>query len=80
MNLYDNTTCALVGGVQNNVIASIVGDQITFENDWTGLVAGSTMIRFADYDDSSLDQTSRYAYIVGGSGLFADGTGGYKIY
>lgn len=79
-NLYDNTTCLQVGGVQNNVIDSIVGDVITFKNAWTGLVAGSTKIRFADYDDSSGDQTARYAYIVGPSGLFSDGSGGYKIF
>lgn len=79
-NLYSNATCLIVGGVQNNVIASIVGDTITFENDWVGLAAGTTKLKFADYIDSSAEQRAKYAYIVGGSGVFADGTGGYKIF
>ena len=69
-----------MGGFQNNVIESIDGDEITFVNDWVGLAAGTTKIRFADYIDSSAEQRAKYAYIVGGSGVFGDGSGGYKIF
>ena len=79
VNLYDNSTCLLIDGI-NNPITDITGDTITFQNNFTGLSAGTTMIRFADYDFSSAEQTAKYMYIVGGSGLFGDGSGGYKIY
>ena len=79
LNLYSNVTCLVIDG-SNNTITDVTGDTITFANPFTGLAAGTTSIRFADYDFSSETQQAKYMYIVGGSGVFADGSGGYKIF
>lgn len=79
VNLFSNVTHLVVDG-GNNVITDVTGDTITFQNNFTGLVVSTTFLRFADYDFASDLQRAKYMFIVGGSGLFADGTGGYKIY
>jgi len=79
MNLYNAVTCALIDG-SNNTIIDVTGDTITFANNFSGLAAGTTMIRFADYDFANDTQRAKYMFIVGGSGVFGDGSGGYKIF
>jgi hypothetical protein len=79
LNLFSNVTHLVVDGI-NNVITDVTGDTITFANNFTGLAAGTTYLKFADYDYADDVQRAKYMYIVGGSGLFADGSGGYKIY
>ena len=80
MQLYDNATCSLLDDTIVNQIININGDTITFSQDFPSAAAGLTTLRFASYDDSSPDQTARYAYIVANSGLFTDGSGGYQIF
>lgn len=79
VNLFSNVTHLVVDG-SNNVVTDVTGDTITFANNFTGLVALTTYLKFADYDNASDLQRAKYMFIVGGSGLFADGSGGYKIY
>jgi hypothetical protein len=79
VNLFSNVTHLVVDG-SNNVVTDVTGDTITFANNFTGLVALTTYLKFADYDNASDLQRAKYLFIVGGSGLFADGSGGYKIY
>lgn len=78
-NLYDVTTGAIIDST-NNVVNDITGDVLTFNNNWTGALALLTKLKFANYDNCNDAQRARYAFIVGNSGLFADGSGGYKIY
>jgi hypothetical protein len=63
-----------------NIIKDAGGDILVFENDWINAAASTTAIRFGLYATASDDQKSRYAFIVPDSGIFADGTGGYKIF
>ena len=79
LQLYSSVTCLLLEPTLSE-ITIIDGDNITFNNNFTNLAAGTTRLRFAGYNDSSADQKARYAYIVTNSGLFADGSGGYQIF
>lgn len=78
LRLFDSSTHLLVEGI--NTVESVVGDTITMTGAWPLLDNITKYLKFADYDDSNEAQRAKYMYIVGGSGLFADGTGGYKIY
>lgn len=78
LRLFSNTTHLQLEG--NNTIIDVTGDQITMANAWPSLTPSTTYLKFADYDDASETQKNKYMFIVGGSGLFADGSGGYKIY
>ena len=75
---FSNTTHLELEG--NNEVIDVTGDQITMANAWPSLTPSTTYLKFADYDFASDAQKAKYAFIVGGSGLFADGSGGYKIY
>lgn len=62
-----------------NIIESIAGDKITFVNDWvTLLTAGNFRIKFADYDDATIDQR-RYCFISDSGNDFPDGSSTYRI-
>jgi len=78
LRLFSNTTHLELEG--NNEVIDVTGDQITMANAWPSLTPSTTYLKFADYDFASEAQKAKYAFIVGGSGLFADGSGGYKIY
>ncbi len=78
LRLFSNTTHLEIHG--NNTIVDVTGDQITMANAWASLTPSTTYLKFADYDDASDAQKAKYMFIVGGSGLFADGSGGYKIF
>lgn len=78
VRLFSNTSHLEVEGI--NTIVDVTGDQITMANAWPSLTPSTTYLKFADYDDASDAQRAKYMFIVGGSGLFADGSGGYKIY
>lgn len=79
VRLFSSVTHAQVDPV-NNVITDVTGDTITFQNNFVGLVPTTQYLKFADYDDANDVQRAKYMFIVGGSGIFADGSGGYKIY
>lgn len=78
LRLFSNTSHLQLEG--NNTIVDVTGDQITMANAWPSLTPTTTYLKFADYDDASEAQRAKYMFIVGGSGIFADGSGGYKIY
>jgi hypothetical protein len=78
LRLFSSATHLLVEGI--NTVEGVVGDTITMTGSWPGLNATAKYLKFADYDDASDVQRAKYMYIVGASGLFADGTGGYRIY
>jgi hypothetical protein len=62
-----------------NEIASIVGDTITFvDNFVTTLTPSAFRLKFADYDDVSEDQ-KRYCFISDAGNDFADGASTYSI-
>lgn len=62
-----------------NEIDSVVGDVVTFKNDWTTtLVANEYRIKFADYDDVT-EQQKRFCFISDGSNDFPDGKPPYQI-
>lgn len=78
MRLYDNTARDHASA-QVNTIASIDGDEITFQDSWTTtLTVTQHRIMFADYDQV-VDQQKRFCF-VGYEGVdFADGLGPYQI-
>lgn len=78
LRLFSNTTHLQLEG--NNTIIDVTGDQITMATAWPSLTPTTTYLKFANYDDASEAQRAKYMFIVGGSGIFADGSGGYKIY
>lgn len=63
-----------------NTIESIIGDTITFVNNWaTILIAGTThRFKFVDYDDAVEDQ-KRYCYISDSGANFGDGASTYRV-
>ncbi len=62
-----------------NEIESVVGDVITFKNNWTTvLTINEYRIKFADYDDVT-DQQKRFCFISAGSSDFTDGKPPYQI-
>lgn len=64
---------------QNNVIASIVGDVITFTDDWMITVVNSThRVVFSDYQYVT-DQQKKYCFVCQNMGSFPDGSDPYKI-
>lgn len=76
--LYDNTTRDYAV-VQNNEIFSVVGDVVTFIDDWSiPLVDNSHRIMFSDYD-VVVAQQKKYCFICQNLGNFADGTKPYQI-
>lgn len=78
MRLYSNTTRNWLADPVNT-IASISGDTITFENDWTTtLVGGVHKITFADYDQV-IDQQKRFCFISDDGNNFTDGKPSYLI-
>lgn len=62
-----------------NTITAINGNFLTFENDFTTTLSADYALFFADYDESSAEQQSKYAYIAPDTDVFADGTKAYQI-
>lgn len=62
-----------------NTIASIVGNQITMTSPWVTTLTTSCRIKFADYDNSSTIQKSKWAFASPNSGFFADGKKAYQV-
>ena len=78
MRLWDIAALAYTADPVNT-IASIVGDVITFENDWTTVLSPSNYrLKFADYDEATEDQ-HRYCFISDMGNDFADGSSTYRI-
>lgn len=78
MRLYDNAARDYAD-LQENEIASIVGDKITFVDPWsTTLVATQHRIMFADYD-SVTDQQKRFCFISDDGNNFDDNKKTYTI-
>ena len=62
-----------------NTIVSIIGDTITFANNFTTTLVPSDMrLKFPDYDDA-VDEQHRYCFISDSGLNFADGLSTYKI-
>lgn len=64
-----------------NTIESIdfVTNTITMENNWVTTLTTSVRVKFCDYDDASMKQKARYAFISPNSGFFPDGEKAYQI-
>ena len=62
-----------------NTIQSIVGNVVTMTNDFTTILGPTTAFVFADYDEVNEEQKAKYAFIVGDSNFFLDGSKGYQI-
>lgn len=78
MRLYDNVARDYTADAINP-IESVVGDTITFVNNFTTtLVAGQHRIKFADYDDV-VDSQKRYCFISDSGANFPDGKPTYRI-
>lgn len=78
MRLYSNASRNWLADPVNT-IASISGDVITFENDWTTtLVATTHKITFADYDQVA-EQQKRFCFISDNGNTFTDGLPSYLI-
>jgi len=78
MRLYSNSARDWVAD-PINTIASISGDQITFENAWsTTLTPGDYRITFADYNDVT-EQQKRFCFISDDGNTFSDGLPSYLI-
>jgi hypothetical protein len=62
-----------------NEIESVVGDVITFKNDWSTILTNNEYrIKFADYDDVT-EQQKRFCFISAGSDDFSDNRPPYQI-
>lgn len=79
MRLYDESIPEYAS-LQINEIASVVGDVVTFVNNWTTpLIALTHRIKFADYDDVTAQQ-KRFCFMSSvGGGDFPDGGHTYRI-
>lgn len=78
MRLFDHVNQVYFADAVNT-IASITGDTIVFENDFTTtLQAANHRIRFADYDDAA-DSQKRYCFLSLGGANFGDGKPTYKV-
>lgn len=60
-------------------IASIDGNIITMESDFSTVLTPAVRVKFPCYSESSDLQTSKYGYIAPNSGFFSDGTKAYEI-
>lgn len=76
--LWDNETLSYLPD-EVNFIQSITGNTVTMVNEFITPLMTNIRIRFADYDSSSNDQKSRYAYVGSNLGFFDDGTKSYQI-
>jgi len=78
MRLFSLITDEYTADVVNE-IESVVGDVITFKNNWTTtLVANDYRIKFADYDDVT-EQQKRFCFVSAGTNEFGDGRPPYQI-
>ncbi len=78
MKLYSNVTRNWVADPINTIV-SIVGDTITFENNWaTTLTNNDYKITFADYNDV-VTQQKRFCFISDNGNTFTDGLPSYVI-
>lgn len=78
LRLYDNNSRDHAS-TQVNEIFSVVGDTITFVDDWsTTLVASQHRIMFADYDQVT-DQQKKFCFISDDGNNFADGLKSYQV-
>jgi len=78
MRLYDNTARDYADA-QENEIATIVNDKITFVDPWAeSLVNGQFRIMFADYD-SVIEQQKKFCFISDDGNNFDDNTKTYTI-
>lgn len=71
MKLYDNLTRD-VADTQINEIDTVVGDTITFLEDWNLTLLTTHRIMFADYDDVD-EQQRRFCFISDDGNNFSDG-------
>lgn len=76
--LFNTATNSFMPDAVNEIV-SIVGDTVTMLNNWTTTLTTDHMIRFADYDQCSVEQTSKYAFVGFNSGVFGDGIKSYQI-
>ncbi len=77
VRLFNSTTKEFVTGVDE--ILTIVDDLITLKDGTLSLQVGLKLV-FPIYDDQSSAQRARYMSIVGPTGLFANGDGGFRIF
>lgn len=78
MRLYDRVGIVYFADLVNEIV-SIVGDTITFQNDFvTTLVPSVQIIRFAEYDDATQDQ-HRYCFVAPAGNNFNDGSAPYRV-
>lgn len=77
MRLYSNISRDYVS-TQVNEISSVVGDVITFVDNWTDTLTTNFRIMFADYDDVTVQQR-RYCFVSNGGLQFSDGKKTYQI-
>lgn len=62
-----------------NIVQSISGNFITMTDLWSTTLTSNIVLFFAPYDESNEEQKAKYAYIVGDSDVFTDGTKGYQV-
>ena len=62
-----------------NIIESIVGNTVTFTNDFISVLGTDIVLKMADYDLASEEQKARYAFIGENAGFFNDGSKSYQI-
>ncbi len=77
MRLYDESTRDYAN-IQVNEIFSIVGDVITFVDNWITTLTINHRIMFCDYDDAT-DTQKRYCFISDDGLNFTDNTKSYQI-
>lgn len=62
-----------------NTIDSIVGNVVTFTNEFTSILSNKVTVKMADYDNATEEQRARYAFIGSNTGFFSDGSKSYQI-
>lgn len=62
-----------------NEIESIVGNVVTFVNDFTSPIDNTCNLKMADYDNASEEQRARYGFVGENTGFFADDSKSYQI-
>ena len=62
-----------------NIIKSITGNEVEFENDFTTTLQIGFWVKFADYDNATDVQKAKFAFVGSNTGFFNDGSKSYQI-
>lgn len=78
LRLWDDLSLDYFSDVDNEIL-SVIGNTITMVNNFTTTLTTSIRVKISDYDQASVFQQTKYAFVGLNVGNFADGTKSYEI-